>query len=180
MGDMDIEVRARSDATALIPAMRNIVAGLNPDVPIDGAITQRAQFDESYRKQRIFAIIGGFFGLLAAVLVAAGIYGMHSFHISRRRAEIGVRMAFGANRKDVLAMVLKENIAVLAVGLAVGLPITLLIARLLESMLFHVSPFDPLSFIFAMLAISAVSIGASLGPARRAASVVPMAALRTE
>jgi ABC-type antimicrobial peptide transport system permease subunit len=180
IGDMDIEVRARGDAAALIPAMRKIVTGMNPDVPIDRPMTLRAQFDQSYRRPRMFAVMGGFFGLLAALLVAAGLYGLHSFHVRRRNSEIGVRMAFGANRKNVLAMVLKENVLVLAVGLAVGLPLTLLIVRLLKTMLYHLSPFDPLSLLIAMAAISAVSVGAALRPARRAASVVPMEALRTE
>jgi ABC-type antimicrobial peptide transport system permease subunit len=179
-GDMDIEVRARGDAESLVPVMRNIVAGLNPDVPLVRPMTQRAQFDDSYREQRMFAIMGGFFGLLAGILVAVGLYGMHSFHVSRRTAEIGVRMAFGASHGNVLAMVLKENVRVLALGLAIGTPLTFLVARLLKSMLYKVSPFDWISFVVAAAAICVVSIGAAIGPARRAASVVPMQALRVE
>ena len=178
--EMNIQVRGRGDATALIPAMRRIVAELNPDIPIVRPMTQRSQFDETYRRQRIFAVMGSFFGFIAALLVAAGVNGMHSFHVSRRTQEIGVRMAFGASHSNVLAMVLKENVRVLAIGLAIGTPLTFLVARLLKSMLFKVSPFEWFSFAFAAAAISVVSVVASIGPARRAASVVPMQALRTE
>ena len=124
--EMNIQVRARGDATALIPAMRRIVAELNPDIPIVRPMTQRSQFDETYRRQRIFAVMGSFFGFIAALLVAAGVYGMHSFHVSRRTQEIGVRMAFGASHSNVLAMVLKENVRVLAIGLTIGTPLTFL------------------------------------------------------
>ena len=180
LGDMDVELRARGDAASLVPAMRKIVAALSSEVPIDQPMTLRAQFDESYREQRMFAIMGAVFGLLAMLVVAVGIFGVHSFHVRRRRVEIGVRMAFGARKTSVLAMVLKENLKVLAVGVIVGAPLSLLVAGLLKSMLYKVSPFDWLSFIIAAGAIGMVSIGAAIGPARRAAAVVPMQALRTD
>jgi ABC-type antimicrobial peptide transport system permease subunit len=124
--------------------------------------------------------MGGFFGILAALLVATGLYGTHSFRVSRRTTEIGIRMALGASRRQVLAMVMRESLWVLLAGLAVGLPLALLAARPLKSMLYQLSPFDPASFALAIAAMIAVSGCASWMPARRAASIEPMQALRND
>ena len=179
-GTMNIEVRARQDPYFLIARMREIVASLDRNVPIVRPMTQQEQFDESYNWQRIVAILAGFFGILASFLVASGLYGMHSFHVSRRKKEIGVRMAFGATRPQVLSMVLKESLWLLVVGLGCGVPLTFLAVRSLQSLLYRVSPFDVTSFIIAVAVITAVSSGAALIPARRAAAVEPMQALRIE
>ena len=120
------------------------------------------------------------FGLLAALLVATGLYGAHSYRVSRRTAEIGVRMALGASRGQILAMVLREGLLVLSAGLAAGIPLAFLAARPLQSMLYQLSPFDPASLVFAAAAMLAVSMCAALIPARRAASIEPIEALRTE
>ncbi len=180
LGTMAIEVRARGNATALLPEMRSLVAGLYPNVPLEKPMTQEEQFERSYEQQRMFAAMGGFFGLLAAFLVATGLYGMHSYRVSRRAPEIGVRMALGASRTQVLAMVLRESLWVLIAGLAAGIPLTYFAARQLKSMLYQLSPFDPASFALAIAAMLAVSAAAALVPARRAASIEPMQALRTE
>lgn len=180
LGPMSIEVRTRGDAMSLLPEMRKAVASLYPNVPVEKPMTQQQQFEESYAKQRMFAAMGGFFGVLAALLVATGLYGTHSFHVSRRTTEIGVRMALGANRAQVLAMVMRESIWVLAAGLAVGIPLTLLAVRPLKSMLYQMSPLDPISFVLAVAAMIAVSGCAAFVPARRAASIEPILALRAE
>jgi predicted permease len=180
LGTMHIEVRTRGDATALLPELRKTVASLYPNVPLEDPMTQQQQFDKSYEQPRMFAAMGGFFGVLAAFLVATGLYGTHSFRVSRRTTEIGVRIALGASRARVLAMILRESLWALLAGFAAGLPLTLLAARPLKSMLFQMSPFDPVSFAIAVTAMIAVSICATLVPARRAASIEPMQALRTE
>ena len=180
LGTMAIEVRSSGNAVALLPEMRRLVAGLYPDVPLDKPMTQQEQFEESYEQQRMFAAMGGFFGVLAALLVATGLYGMHSFRVSRRTTEIGVRMALGASRSQVLAMVLRESLWVLAGGLAAGIPLTYFAAKQLTSMLYRMSPFDPSSFVLAIAAMIVVSECAALVPARRAASIEPMQALRME
>ena len=180
LGTMHLEVRARGDAIALLPALRRAVASLYPNVPLEKPMTQQAQFEESFDQQRMFGAMGGFFGLLAALLVATGLYGAHSFRVSRRTTEIGVRMALGASRAQVLAMVMMESLWVLVVGLALGVPLTFFAIRPLKSMLYQMSPFDPDSFAAAIAAMVLVSGCAALGPARRAASIEPMQALRSE
>jgi predicted permease len=180
IGPMNIEVRVRGDAISILPEIRKTVASLYPNVPLEKPMTQQQQFDESYAKQRMFAAMGGFFGVLAALLVATGLYGTHSFRVSRRTTEIGVRMALGASRAQVLAMVMRESLWVLIAGLAVGIPHTLLAVRPLKSMLYQMSPLDPLSFVLAVAAMIVVSSCAVLIPARRAASTEPMQALRAE
>jgi predicted permease len=174
LGTMHIEVRARGEASAMLPELRKTVASLYPNVPLEKPMTQQEQFDKSYAQQRMFAAMGGFFGVLAALLVATGLYGMHSFRVSRRTTEIGIRMALGASRAQVLFMVLRESLWVLVTGLAVGIPLTYFAARPLKSMLYQMSPLDPISFIAAIFAMIAVS---ACAPARRAASIEPMQAL---
>jgi predicted permease len=180
IGSMHVEVRVRGDAAAALPGMRKAVAELYPNVPLEKPMTQQAQFDDSYAQQRMFAAMGGFFGLLAALLVATGLYGTHSFRVSQRTSEIGVRMALGARRDQVLLMMMRESLWVLTAGLAVGIPLTLFLIRPLKAMLYQMSPFDPISLALAILAIATVSCGAVLIPARRAAAIDPMQALRTE
>jgi ABC-type antimicrobial peptide transport system permease subunit len=180
LGTMQIEVRTRGDAMAILPALRRAMAQMYPNIPLEQPITQQEQFNKSYRQQRMFAAMGGFFGLLAVFLVGTGLYGTHSFRVSRRTAEIGVRMALGASRTRVLGMVLQESLWVLALGLAAGIPLALLAVRPLRSMLYQMSPFDPLSLAFALGIMVLVSAIAALVPARRAANVDPMRALRTE
>jgi predicted permease len=180
VGIMHIEMRTRGDALAMLPAVRKMMAAAYPDIPLEKPMTQRAQFEESYESQRMFAAMGGFFGVLAALLVATGLYGTYSFRVSRRTTEIGVRMALGASRGQVLAMVFCESLWVLIAGLAAGIPLTFLAVRSLKSMLYMMSPLDPVSLVLAIAAMIVVSGCAVLLPARRAASIEPMQALRTE
>lgn len=180
LGTMHMEVRVRGDAAAMLPEMRKVVASLNPNMPLEKPMTQQEQFDKTYEGQRMFAAMGGFFGGLSALLVAVGLYGMHSFRVSRKTTEIGVRMALGATRSQVLAMVMRESLWILLAGLAVGIPLTLLAVRPLRAMLYQLSPFDATSLVLAIAAMLVVSGLATLIPARRAASIEPMRALRTE
>ncbi len=180
LGTMHLEVRTRGEAMPMLPQMRKTIAELYPTVPLEQPMTQAAQFDKSYQQPRMFAALGGFFGVLAALLVATGLYGTHSFRVNRRKAEIGLRMALGATRAQVLLMVMRESLWVLVFGLAVGIPLTLLSMRPLKSMLFGISPFDPAAFAVAIAALALVSGCAALAPARRAASIEPMQALRME
>jgi len=180
LGTMHMEVRVHGSAEAALPEMRKVVASLDPNVPLQKPMTQQEQFDKSYEGQKMFAAMGGFFGVLSAMLVAVGLYGMHSFRVSRKTTEIGVRMALGATRMQVLAMVLRESLWILLAGLVLGIPLTLLAVKPLKAMLYQLSPFDATSFVLSIAAMFVVAVLATWIPARRAASIEPMQALRTE
>ena len=121
-----------------------------------------------------------YFGLLAALLVATGLYGTLAYTVSRRTSEVGLRMALGAQRRQVLWMVLRGSLGMTIAGVVIGLPLALAATKVLQSMLFGVQPRDPATFAGALVGIAAVSLVASLIPALRAASVDPMVALREE
>ena len=178
---MDFAVRVRMAIPApCFPDVRRVLRELDPNLPLERPTTQRAQFEESISTERLVANLSLFFGLLAALLVAVGLYGTLSYRISRRTSEIGVRMALGANRKRILWMVVRESLILGAAGLALGLPLAFLLARALRSLLYGLGPADFVTFAVAFLSISIITLLASAIPARRAAGVDPMQALRSE
>jgi len=180
VSDMEVEVRTSSDPLALIPDLRVALRELDPNLPMQKPLAQRAVFEESFSQPRLFARLAMFFGLIAALLVATGLYGTLAYRVSRRTSEIGVRMALGAQRSEVLWMVLRESLLISAAGIAVGVPLAIAGAQLMRSMLFGVLPGDSLSFIGALIGVIVVALVASAIPARRAASVDPIVALRYE
>ncbi|HXQ96826.1 MAG TPA: ABC transporter permease [Candidatus Limnocylindrales bacterium] len=180
IGDMSIELRTQGNPAGLLPEVREAIREIAPEVPLLHPTTQRAQFDETIGQERLIARLALFFGLLAVVLVATGLYGTLAYRVNRRTSEIGVRMALGAQRGQVLWMVLRESLVVCLAGVVVGLPAAYACTRLLRSMLFGLQPSDPLSFVAALGGIILVALLASMIPARRAASVDPMIALRNE
>ena len=178
--NMDMEVRAAGNPLALMPEIRRIVRVLDPNAPVQNPMLLSAQFEESYLMPALFARLGAFFGGLAALLVAVGLYGTLAYRVSRRTLEIGVRMALGAARRQVLWMILRDSLILIAAGLAVGLPLAWFGSKLMASMLYKLPQHDPVSFVAAAVGVLAVSLVAALMPARRAASVEPMQALRNE
>jgi predicted permease len=177
---MQFELRVHGRPTSLLPNVRRVVKEFGPDLSLLQPMEQQEQFDMTFTDERMFARLSIFFGLLAALLVATGLYGTMAYRVSRRTAEIGVRMALGAQRGQVLWMVLRESLMVCAAGIVVGLPVALACSRLLRSMLFNLSPFDPLAFVLALVGVCLVTLLASAIPARRASSVNPIVALRYE
>ncbi|MGH9519958.1 MAG: FtsX-like permease family protein, partial [Terriglobales bacterium] len=143
-------------------------------------MTQWAQFDASLENQRILARLAMFFGLLAALLVATGLYGTLAYKVARRTGEIGVRMALGARRGQVLGMVLRESLGLTGMGVLIGLPLAYVGAMALRGVLYGVGRFDAATFVAAVLGLVAIALLASWLPARRAAGVDPLIALRTE
>src|SRR5205085_9344095 len=136
------------------------------------------QFERSYTQERLFARLSVAFGALAVLLVATGLYGTLAYGVGRRTAEIGIRMALGAQRAQVLWMVLRENLVLCGAGAALGLLLAFAGTRLLRRMLFGLQPGDPLTFVLALAGLLAVALAASMAPARRATKVDPMVALR--
>jgi predicted permease len=177
---LEVEVRVQGNPTALLPSIGEVVHGIDPNLPLEDPMTQQAVFEQSYSQQQMFSRLSVFFGLLAALLVAIGLYGTLAFRLARRTAEIGVRMALGARPTQVLGMLVRESLQVTAVGLALGLVIALITAGTMESLLYGLKPRDPLTFIAAFVMVTLVSLAASFLPARQAASIAPMQALRTE
>ena len=177
---MHFELRSSGNPLSLLPVARRVVHGFGPDLPLLQPMTQQEQFDQSFSEERLFARLSVFFGLLAALLVATGLYGTLAYKVSRRTAEIGIRMALGAERGQVLWMVLSESLYLSLAGLLIGLPLAIIGARALRAILFGVGFLDPLTIVGSLLGIVLVALGASYIPARRAAKVDPMVALRYE
>jgi ABC-type antimicrobial peptide transport system permease subunit len=143
-------------------------------------MTQQAQFEASFSQENLFARLALFFGVLAALLVATGLYGTLAYRVNRRMPEFGVRMALGARPQQVLWMILRESLLLTIAGVALGLPLALLGARLLHSFLFGLAPQDPVSIVLALVGTCVVVFTASAIPARRATRVDPLVALRYE
>jgi predicted permease len=178
--NMQVELRTRGNPEALIPSIRAVLHDLDPNLPMQKPMTQRAQFDESFSQARLFARLSIFFGVIAVLLVATGLYGTLAYRVSRRTSEIGVRMALGAQRRQVLWMILCESLLVSAAAILAGVPVAIAGARLMRSMLFGVPPGDMISFLLALVGVILVALAASIIPARRAAALDPIVALRYE
>ena len=180
ISDMQYELHTPGDPKMLIAEAAKLVHQTDPNLPLRKPATQAGEFAHSVAQERLVANLSIFFGVLAAFMIAIGIYGTISYSIGRRTMEIGVRMALGAERREVLWMVLSESLAVAAAGLAVGVPASLAVARSLRSMLYGLGSGDPVMLMLALVGIVAVTLAAAIFPARRAASTDPIRALRME
>jgi len=180
VGPMTVELRVHGAPLAILPAARKAVQQLDPNLPLIRPMTQRAQFNTTISHQILFARLAGFFGLLAVILVATGLYGTLAYRVNMRTAEIGVRMAVGARRGQVVWMILKDSLVLTVSGLAIGIPLAMLVGRALASSLYGVGPIDAVSYLLAVVGLAVVALVASAVPAGRAASIDPMRALRTE
>ncbi|WP_263351475.1 ABC transporter permease [Acidicapsa acidisoli] len=180
VGPMHVEMRVKGEPMAILPSARKVVQELDPNLPLIRPMTQREQFDTTISQHVLFARLAEFFGFLAVALVATGLYGMLAYRVSMRTAEIGVRMAVGARRGQVVWMILKDSLLLTMVGVVMGVPLAMLVGRALASSLYGVKPLDSLSYLLAVAGVAVVAVVASAVPAGRAASVDPMRALRTE
>ena len=180
LGEMNVELRVNGDPLAILPSAQKALQQIDPNLPLIKPLTQREQYEETISQQLLFARLAEFFGLLAIVLVATGLYGTLAYRVNTRTAEIGVRMAMGARRGQVVWMILRDSLLLTAGGVLVGAPLAVLVGRALASSLYGVKPLDALSYLLAVAGVAAVALVASALPARRAASVNPLTALRTE
>jgi predicted permease len=177
---MQYELHTTGDPKMLIKEAAQVIHEVDPNLPLEKPMTQQDQFEETISQERLVANLSVFFAGLAGFLVTIGLYGTISYGVNRRTMEIGVRMALGAQRREVLRMVLVESLTVAALGLAIGIPAALAVGWTLRSMLYGLSPSDPLTILLALAGIAAVTVAAAIVPAHRAASIDPMHALRME
>jgi len=154
--------------------------GVFPNTILLEPMTQVAVFEKSISGPILFARLAACFGVLAVVLIATGLYGTLAYRMNRRSAEIGVRIALGAQRTQVMWMVLRGSLLLCAGGVAIGIPLAIIAGRGLESSLYGMKALDITSYLFAIMGVVLVALLASVVPAGRAASVDPLKALRTE
>lgn len=174
------EVKTQGDPTAVVPQVREVVRGVDPHLPIAGVRTQEDQIRASLQNVRLMATLATLLGGLAALLAGIGLYGILAYSVGRRIPEIGIRMALGAEQWSVRWMVMKSALLLALAGVAIGLVAALAGTRVVQSLLFGLSPTDPLTFVLAALLMLSVALAAAYLPARRASRVDPVVALRAE
>ncbi len=177
---MTFEISSRVELAALVPVLRDAVRSVDKDLPLLNIRTQNAQISDRTRQERIFVSLTAGFGILALILACIGIYGVMAYTVARRTNEIGIRLALGAQARQILNMVLRETSWLAVIGVALGLGCALLLTRFLASMLFRLKPNDPATLLGAAALLFAVALLAGFIPARRASRVQPMQALRHE
>jgi len=178
--DMTYEVQTRMKPESITAAARAVVQSIDKDLPLVDVRTQTEQIDATIQQERIFADLTVGFGILALTLASIGIYGIIAYTVARRTNEIGIRLALGAQARQILAMVLRETSWLAVIGVALGLGAALLLTRFLASMLFGLKPNDPATLIASAALLFAVALLAGFIPARRASRAQPMQALRHE
>ncbi len=178
--NLAVVVKTASDPAAMLTTMRRQVSLLDPALPIFGIYTMKEMRDHNVAPDRLNLGLLGAFAVLALVLASIGLYGLLSFTVTQRQREIGIRMALGAGRFDVLNLVVGQGMQLIVAGVVIGLLGSFALTRVLASALFNVRPTDPLTFVTVTLTLLVVALLACYVPARRATKVDPMVALRLE
>jgi putative ABC transport system permease protein len=180
---MSFEILAAGSPAGLMPNVTKAVVGMNPGIRVD-FITLSNQVNESLKREGLLATLSGFFGILALTLATIGLYGVMSYKMARRRNEIGIRMALGAGRREIMEMVLREALLLAGIGIAVGIPVSLAATRIaasaISTLLYGLKATDVTTMAIATLALMVVAAFAGLQPARRASRIDPVNALRDE
>ena len=175
-----IVVRAAGDPLALVPLLRQAVLDIDRELPLDNIMTMEARLSASVAGPRFYALMLALFALLALLLAAVGIYGLLSYNVSQRHREIGVRMALGAERRDILRLVVRQGLLLTGIGVVLGFAGAFSMTRLLRTLLFGITTTDPIAYIAVSALLVLVAFVACWIPARRATRLDPMAALRYE
>jgi predicted permease len=173
-------IRTAADANSVLPAVRRTIHEVNGALSIVRAATLDDLLDRATTTERMVAQVAGFFGVIALVLAAIGLYGVLAYAVARRTHEIGIRMALGAAESRILGSVLGEAMMLVAVGVAVGVPAALACGRLIQGTLYGIGVFEPGILLLSVVVITMVAAAAGIVPARRAARVDPLTALRHE
>jgi predicted permease len=177
---VNIQIRTNGDPTAVATPVRQMINQVDDKLPIYGVTSMNEQIRDKLNQDRLIAQLVSFFGALALILACIGLYGVMAHGVARRTNEIGIRMALGAKGGNIAWMVLRETMVLVVAGLALGIPAALLLARLIATQLFGMSPTDPLTLIAAAIVLTVVALLAGYIPARRASRVDPLTALRYE
>src|SRR5262245_12455574 len=177
---LTLAVRAEGKPAGLIAAISNEVRGAGSDILLTNIATLNEQVDRSLLQERLLATLSLFFGLLALLLACIGLYGVMSYDVARRTNELGIRMALGARKADVLKLVLRQGMGLVGVGVAGGLVAALSLTSLVSNQLYNVPANDPLTLCGVALSLVGVALLACWIPARRATKVDPLVALRNE
>jgi predicted permease len=177
---MTYAIRSVLPPMSLVPAVRRAVADIDRNLPLEGITTQKLALKESLRLGRLMTSLFGSLALLALALSCIGLYGLMAYNVARRTGEMGIRKALGARPWDVARPILREALILAAIGVAIGLPVTLALNRLMRASFYGIEPHDPLTMIGAAALMVAVAALAAWIPAHRAAKVDPMEALRYE
>ncbi len=175
-----IAVRSPLDQGALLAAVRREVQALDPNLPVSGVRTMEEVMAQSLATRRLVLTLFSLFAVVALVLAAVGLYGVLAWSVTERTRELGIRIALGANRRDVLRLIVGQGMKLVLLGIVIGLVVALALNRLIEKLLFGVSATDPLTFAAIASLLTAVALAACYLPARRATKVDPMVALRYE
>jgi putative ABC transport system permease protein len=173
-------LRTTGDPMKLVPAMRQALADVDRNKPASSVQTVEQNLDQQIQYVRLYVLLLGIFGAVATVLAAIGIYGVMAYSVAERTREIGIRMALGAGARDVLALLARQALLLIGIGLAAGLVASFMLTRLLQTALYEVTPNDPATFTAVALLLAAVGLIACLIPTRRAVRVDPTVALRYE
>ena len=179
-GVADLVIRSDGDVEPRLKDVRRELAALDPGIPLYQSAAFRSVVDESLARDRFVTVLLGSFALVALALAAVGIYGVFSSSVSRRRKEIGIRIALGARPSGVIALVVRQIIPRAAIGIAIGVAAAAVLTRAMGSMLYGVGPGDPSTFVGVTVLLAAVAAGATFIPARRAARASPLEAIRTD
>ncbi len=179
-GNTYFEVRTAGNPNGLIPEVRDVVHQLDSKLPVGTISTQAVRIDRALDQERLIAQLSSLFGLLALLLACIGLYGLLSYEVTRRTREIGIRVALGAQRRDILRLVVGQGIVLVLFGSAAGIAIALGVMRTMASLLYGVSPTDPVTYAGVAALLTGVAMAASYIPARRATKVDPLVALRHE
>jgi predicted permease len=180
IGGMVYEVRTGMDPATIAPSLRRVIQSVDPDLPMIDLRTQREQINATMQMERAFAALTAGFGVLALALACVGIYGIMAYSVTQRTNEIGIRLALGAQPAQVRSMILRESTWLTVIGIVAGVASALWLTRLVKSMLYGVTPNDPVTLAAGVVLLLGIALAATWIPARRAASVQPMEALRRE